>query len=102
MVLNKGVRGLSAGLGKRGRFEIIASIVEICRDRPTQKTRIMYRCNLSFEQLRKYLDYLTKAGFLKAVSENGKEYYQATEKGREFLAAFRRLQGLAGSKSNIP
>jgi len=54
----------------------------------------MYRCNMSSEQLQKYLEYLTRMGLLEVVWEHDKEYYQATETGREFVKTFLKLEGL--------
>jgi len=88
------VWGLQRGATRRSRFEIIASILSLCSGGPTQKTQIMYRCNLSYEQLQKYLEYLTRAGFLEVVWEHDKDFYRATEAGREFMRGFQALESL--------
>ena len=71
---------------KRSRSEICAWIVqECCVSR--RKTHIMYKGNLSFSQANMYLERLLSSGLI--VSENGR--YRATEKGLEFLSAYRQL-----------
>lgn len=48
----------------------------------------MYRANLSYDQLRTYLAYLSGKGWI--VKESGE--WRATEKGREYLAIFFKLK----------
>jgi len=52
----------------------------------------MYQGNLSFELLRRYLDFLTRSGLLKVQERGEDRIYVATEKGRRFLEEFRDLQ----------
>ncbi len=72
-------------------MDIMASILKETR-RPSRKTRIMYRSNLSFRQLKVYLKLLVEEGFLEAIPiEEGKtvaEGFQTTDKGRSFLRAY--------------
>ena len=79
----------------RSRMDIMASILKEAKD-PSRKTRIMYRCNLSFRQLRVYLEMLIGEGFLKVIpirqSEKVAEAFQITEKGRSFLKAYDNLR----------
>jgi len=69
---------------KRGKFEIIVNILEIAK-KPTVKTRIMYRANLSFSQLEKYLKKAEKSRLLERKNDSNSITYQTTEKGEEFL-----------------
>lgn len=75
----------------RSRLDIMASILRETK-RASRKTRIMYRCNLSFRQLKVYLKLLVEEGFLKVVplreSKTVAESFQITEKGRSFLKAY--------------
>lgn len=48
----------------------------------------MYRANLSYDQLKSYLAYMSEKGWI--VKEEGK--WRATERGREFLAIFHKLK----------
>lgn len=72
-------------------MQIAAEIIEIAKE-GSRKTRIMYQGNLSFELLRRYLDFLTKSGLLKVQERGEDRMYVATEKGRRFLEEFRDLQ----------
>ena len=69
---------------RRDKLHIIAEILEIAREKPL-KTQIMYRANLSFAQLNEYLKFMLKIQLLSKSFYNGKEVYNATEKGLDFL-----------------
>ena len=69
---------------RRDKLHIIAEILEIAREKPL-KTQIMYRANLSFAQLNEYLKYMLKIQLLSKAVRNGKDVYNATEKGLDFL-----------------
>lgn len=78
---------------KRGRLEIIYEILSIC-NAPAQKTRVLYRCNLSYEQLQKYLGYLISRRLLRTFKNRGKDFYQITDNGKAFLEEYERLKHL--------
>ena len=78
---------------KRGRLEIIREILTISR-KPAKKTSILYRCNLSFSQLQKYLEYVISRNLLANSKNDGKTFYLTTEKGMEFLEEYERLNNL--------
>lgn len=79
----------------RSRLDIMAGILRETT-KPSRKTRIMYKCNLSFRQLKVYLKLLVEEGFLKAnpvrESEVVAEAFQITEKGKSFLEAYDNLR----------
>ena len=77
---------------RRNRFKIMAEILTLCRRKLIQKTRIMYLCNLSYDQLQRYIEFLTRMGLLEVVTKSGREYYQTTERGIEFLEIFSKLE----------
>jgi len=81
----------------RGRLEIIYEILSVCRE-PVIKTKIMYGCNLSHKQLRKYLEYLISLNLLSPFEKDRKGFFQVTEKGREFLKDYRCLKDLTTTK----
>ena len=58
--------------------------MEIAKD-GTLKTQIMYKANLSFAQLNDYLKFMLKIGLLNKFRTNGKDVYEATDKGVDFL-----------------
>lgn len=53
-----------------------------------KKTHIMYRANLSYEQILYYLSELLTRGLLEQDTFEGTQVYRTTEKGREFLQHF--------------
>jgi predicted transcriptional regulator len=86
-----------AAFAVRGRIDILADILEQARE-GSKKTRIMYACNLSFRQLRVYLDFLVRKGFL-SLSASGVEsrVFKTTRKGLAFLRAYAALQAVISS-----
>jgi len=78
---------------KRGRLEIIREILTISR-KPAKKTFILYRCNLSYSQLQKYLNYIISRNLLTNSKNDGKTFYIITEKGNEFLEEYERINNL--------
>jgi predicted transcriptional regulator len=61
-----------------------------------RKTRLMYRCNLSFGQLKVYLKLLYDKKFMTIVEANdGKmkvEVYRITQEGLAFLKSYNELR----------
>ena len=68
----------------RDRLSIIAAILEAANS-GSSKTRIMFRANLSFKILEKYLSATVSAGFLRIDDCR----YILTDSGREFLRLYR-------------
>ena len=81
---------------KRDRLSIVADILEVANS-GSSKTRIMFRANLSFSLLEKYLDVVVRSGFVEV--QDGK--YMLTERGREFLVRFRKIQGRFASAQKL-
>jgi len=75
---------------RRSRLEIMYNILSLCQRGENKKTHIMYRCNLSFKQVQKYLETLTSMGLLSA----NQGLYELTEKGEKFLKEFQDLKRL--------
>jgi predicted transcriptional regulator len=84
---------------RRDKLSIIAEILEIAKD-GTLKTQIMYRANLSFAQLNDYVKFMLKTGLINKFRANGKDVYEATEKGLEFLQRHLELTELLQEKEN--
>jgi predicted transcriptional regulator len=78
---------------RRDKLSIIAEILEIAKG-GTLKTRIMYSANLSFVQLNAYLKFMLQAHLIDKFVYVGKEVYQATEKGLDFLQRRREIVAL--------
>ena len=70
----------------RGRIDIIADILKVA-EATVKKTQIMYRANLSYTVLQKYLAELTDASLL--AYEDQKQNYTLTNKGREYLTLYK-------------
>ena len=69
----------------RNNVEIVGDILAVARD-GALKTQIMYRANLSFKLLEKYMSVVLNAGL---VMRNHDGRYLITEKGLLFLEKFR-------------
>jgi predicted transcriptional regulator len=77
--------------GKRDRNEIFSEILELCR-KPTAKTHIMYKTNISYAALLKLLKQLQKLELL--ILEKSSKKYATTDKGQEYIARWVTLQEL--------
>jgi predicted transcriptional regulator len=86
------------GFAVRGRMDIMADILDQAQQ-GAKKTRLMYKCNLSFRQLRVYLDFLLKRNFVVLVAPAEKQYgvFRTTRKGLAFLESYRDLQAIISS-----
>ena len=86
----------SFSTGHRGNFDIIADILGASSG-GAKKTNLMYRCNLSFKQLKGYSHFLVQNGLLRlndGERESEVVTYELTDKGKEFLRAYKRLKAL--------
>lgn len=80
----------------RGYLDIIADILEASYS-GSRKTYLMYRCNMSFRQLKYYLDFLLRKELLHAVVEDigpDPSFFKITDKGKEFLKVYNGLKAL--------
>jgi predicted transcriptional regulator len=87
-----------SGNSHRGNLDIIADMLDASHG-GVKKTCLMYRCNLSFRQLKYYSVFLVRSGLLRTVNkvaESDAELYQVTEKGKRFLKAYKGLKKLMG------
>jgi predicted transcriptional regulator len=75
---------------RRTAYDIIADILVIARAR-VKKTHIVYKANLNFEVVRKYLRRAISEGFL----SYDEPYYITTELGEEFIARYTHMRSLA-------
>jgi predicted transcriptional regulator len=66
-------------------LEIIADILQVV-SRNAKKTEILYKANLSYKVLQKYLRIVTAASLIDF--ESGERCYMLTTKGREFLESY--------------
>ena len=87
-------------LERRGRdkLHIIAEILDSAKD-GTLKTHLMYRANLSFNDVTAYLALMLRINFLEKIKKDGKLIYKTTEKGNEFLLRYREITELVQIQS---
>ncbi len=76
---------------RRDQLSITASILEHIKEKPLKPTHIMYRANLSYTQLRKYLPLMLHNGLIVQSNIDGKEGYGITEEGIEYLQIYHEL-----------
>lgn len=69
----------------RGKLDIVADILNAANGKP-KKTQIMYRANLSFRVLQKYLASVSDASLIRF--EDKTQCYALTLKGKQFLRAY--------------
>lgn len=69
----------------RNKLQIIAEILEIVRQ-GAKKTHIMYKANLSYKLLCKYLDDVLDCGLVRV---DGEDRYVVAPKGEKFLQRFK-------------
>ncbi len=84
---------------RRDKLSIIAEILEIAKD-GALKTQIMYKANLSFAQLNDYVKFMLKTGLINKFRANGKDVYEATNKGLEFVQRHFELTELLKENEN--
>ena len=75
---------------RRNDLDICADILTAARA-GAKKTHIVYRANLNFKVVRKYLRRLIENGLLLPSSE--RNLYTTTEEGMDFLEQYRKLNG---------
>jgi len=79
----------------RGRLEIMSAILSMCNaNSNTRKTRIMYKSNLSYSQLQRYLAFLVSMGLLEKENVGGTEFFKLTKKGDDFLKEYQQIKRL--------
>jgi predicted transcriptional regulator len=78
---------------KRSRLEMMHIILELAHQ-GILKTHIMYRANLSHEQLNKFLEILLARQLLR----QDESLYVTTAHGRDFVETFHEIQAILGEK----
>lgn len=75
---------------RRDQLSIIANVLENAGE-GVRKTHIMYRSNLSFEQLNDYLSFMVDNGLIRQSIVGHREVYIVTIKGMLFALMYREL-----------
>jgi len=78
---------------KRCKDQIISQILDTCLGRGAVKTRIVYNCNLNFENATSHLDLLIANGLLEPI-EDSRILYVTTEKGALVLEHMKEIERL--------
>lgn len=77
----------------RTKTRILADILRaVASEDGAKPTHIMYAANLSYERLNRYLAELEEKGLLQRNTEGEKVYFHITDKGRQFLSEFRKVE----------
>ena len=78
----------------------MAEILEIAMN-GALKTPIMYKTNLSFAQLNKYLPLLLEIGLLRNLNKGGKTVYKTSAKGLQYIRSYKKITALLTEKGNV-
>ena len=84
---------MSERKNNRGKIEIMADVLSLSTA-GIKKTHIMYKANLSYEQILHYLNQLLGKGLIAQHVADGSHVYRTTERGREFLHCYTRMSEL--------
>lgn len=77
----------------RSKARIFADILRaVASEKDSKPTHILYRANLSYDRLTKYLGMLEETGLITKSSEGDKTHFSITDKGRYFLQEFRKVE----------
>lgn len=76
---------------KRDKLAILLDMLQVCRT-PVKKTHLLYKANINFYQLTRYLNLLSAASMIETVESpfNG---YRITEKGSQLISMFEHADG---------
>lgn len=77
---------------RRGEVQILMDILSLCL-RDVKVTQIMYRANLSYATMRRYLSAALKQGLIVRVkNDNGGISYRITNKGKILLETLKEVK----------
>lgn len=72
---------------RRESYEIASDILKVARN-GAKKSHLVYKANLNFSVIRKYLEVLLQSGLLMRTNRT----YRTTEKGKTYIASFGALE----------
>ena len=81
---------MSERKNNRGKIQIMGDVLALATS-GIKKTHIMYKANLSYEQVHLYLSELIGKRLISEDASQDGVLYRTTEKGREFLQYYTRL-----------
>ena len=74
---------------KRGRLEIARDILEVAKT-GAKPTELVYKANLNFKVIKKYLPEMELAGLITVEEIHGSRLYTTTGWGHEFMRSLER------------
>ncbi|MEM3019673.1 MAG: winged helix-turn-helix domain-containing protein [Candidatus Bathyarchaeia archaeon] len=79
-------------IGRRSKLETCMDIIRAVADGYRKPTHIMYRANLSWVRMQRYLRLLVDQGYVRKSKSSEGILYHPTEKGIKLLAYFQKAQ----------
>jgi len=84
-------------------MEIYIDILKAVAEGKKKPTHIMYRANLSWTRLRRYIDFLISQDLLQEKIIDDASVFTLTTKGKDVIGYFRRVEGeLFTNKKPLP
>ena len=81
--------------GRRNKLQIIIDILTLLQEKEKVKpTHLLYKGNLSYDRLKKYLTELEDKGLIMVVKEKDKTFYKLTDKGYNFVMEAKKIKEL--------
>ena len=71
-------------------FDILASVER--KGGRIKPTHILYGANLAHNRMKGYLEFLLERGLITEVVDGGRVYYELTDKGKQFLREYERIE----------
>ena len=80
--------------GKRSRVDIIYDMLQVIQDKggKIKPTHLMYKANLSHNQMKGYLDDLLGKGFLEKTNVSNRSMIFLTKKGRDLFIKYKQMK----------
>ena len=79
---------------KRNRTEIMHDMLKIIQEKKgkIKRTHLMYKANLSHNQMKIYLEDLTKKGLIEITIKDNKNSMNITKRGQDFFLQYMRMR----------
>jgi predicted transcriptional regulator len=74
-------------------MEIYIDILKAVAEGKKKPTHIMYRANLSWTRLKRYIDFLISQDLLQEKTTEGTTVFMLTPKGKDVIGYFKRIEG---------
>jgi len=87
---------------RRTQLQIVGLLLDIASRGGVTKTTLVYRGNLNFKIVQKYIDHLESEGMLARSNTNLGTFYSSTQKGLEALSSIRRALNYMPEKDTFP